>query len=87
MNLFNIFLRVLNLLIFCPWDGKGTEPLFIFTQDERPPITDSLSPVMTDFLFQCFKKVVMQMKFHNLGILCFFNYILYHNTILLHYWY
>lgn len=66
-NLFNNFLLGLKTVNSCPWDGKGTESLFIFIQDERPPIPDSLSPAMTDFLCQCFKKV-MQMKFHNLRV-------------------
>lgn len=29
----------------------------LFPQDEHPPIPDSLSPDITDFLRQCFKKV------------------------------
>lgn len=32
-------------------------PLVLLFQDEHPPIPDSLSPDITDFLRQCFKKV------------------------------
>lgn len=30
-----------------------------FFQDENPPIPDSISPDITDFLRQCFKKVIV----------------------------
>lgn len=37
-------------------DEKSYSIFFSF-QDEQPPIPDSLSPGITDFLHQCFKKV------------------------------
>lgn len=46
-----------------PVDGQSTTMTLItefprlVLQDENPPIPDSLSPGITDFLRQCFKKV------------------------------
>ncbi|KAL8120420.1 MAP3K epsilon protein kinase 1-like isoform X2 [Apium graveolens] len=61
-DIWSVGCTVIELLTCVPpyYDLQPMPALFRIVQDERPPIPDSLSPAMTDFLFQCFKKDARQ---------------------------
>ncbi|KAK2998017.1 hypothetical protein RJ639_025013, partial [Escallonia herrerae] len=58
-DIWSVGCTVIELLTCVPpyYDLQPMPALFRIVQDERPPIPDSLSPAITDFLGQCFKKV------------------------------
>ncbi|KAK2997479.1 hypothetical protein RJ639_026358, partial [Escallonia herrerae] len=57
-DIWSVGCTVIELLTCVPpyYDLQPMPALFRIVQDERPPIPDSLSPAITDFLGQCFKK-------------------------------
>uniref|UniRef100_A0A2N9EYQ1 Protein kinase domain-containing protein n=1 Tax=Fagus sylvatica TaxID=28930 RepID=A0A2N9EYQ1_FAGSY len=57
-DIWSVGCTVIELLTCVPpyYDLQPMPALFRIVQDERPPIPDSLSPDITDFLRQCFKK-------------------------------
>ncbi|KAK1385449.1 MAP3K epsilon protein kinase 1 [Heracleum sosnowskyi] len=61
-DIWSVGCTVIELLTCVPpyYDLQPMPALFRIVQDERPPIPDSLSPAMTDFLCQCFKKDARQ---------------------------
>ncbi|CAI0378076.1 unnamed protein product [Linum tenue] len=69
-DIWSVGCTVIELLTCVPpyYDLQPMPALFRIVQDDNPPIPDSLSPDITDFLRQCFKKVYM--SFH--GDLVFF---------------
>ncbi|GER57856.1 protein kinase [Striga asiatica] len=58
-DIWSVGCTVIELLTCVPpyYDLQPMPALFRIVQDEHPPIPDSLSPAITDFLRQCFKKV------------------------------
>ncbi|GFS42445.1 mitogen-activated protein kinase kinase kinase 7 [Actinidia rufa] len=58
-DIWSVGCTVIELLTCVPpyYDLQPMPALFRIVQDEHPPIPDSLSPDITDFLRQCFKKV------------------------------
>ncbi|KAL1803617.1 hypothetical protein ACET3Z_032264 [Daucus carota] len=61
-DIWSVGCTVIELLTCVPpyYDLQPMPALFRIVQDEQPPIPDSLSPAMTDFLRQCFKKDARQ---------------------------
>ncbi|XP_010542464.1 PREDICTED: MAP3K epsilon protein kinase 1-like [Tarenaya hassleriana] len=61
-DIWSVGCTVIELLTCVPpyYDLQPMPALFRIVQDERPPIPDSLSPDITDFLRQCFKKDARQ---------------------------
>ncbi|XP_017235006.1 MAP3K epsilon protein kinase 1-like isoform X4 [Daucus carota subsp. sativus] len=61
-DIWSVGCTVIELLTCVPpyYELQPMPALFRIVQDERPPIPDSLSPAMTDFLCQCFKKDARQ---------------------------
>lgn len=61
-DIWSVGCTVIELLTCVPpyFDLQPMPALFRIVQDERPPIPDSLSPAMTDFLGLCFKKDARQ---------------------------
>ncbi|KAK7341329.1 hypothetical protein VNO80_24255 [Phaseolus coccineus] len=57
-DIWSVGCTVIELLTCVPpyYDLQPMPALFRIVQDEHPPIPDSLSPDITDFLLQCFKK-------------------------------
>ncbi|MFS8030911.1 putative protein kinase STE-STE-Pl family [Helianthus anomalus] len=57
-DIWSVGCTVIELLTCVPpyYDLQPMPALFRIVQDENPPIPDSLSPGLTDFLHQCFKK-------------------------------
>ncbi|XP_047978339.1 MAP3K epsilon protein kinase 1-like [Salvia hispanica] len=57
-DIWSVGCTVIELLTCVPpyFDLQPMPTLFRIVQDENPPIPDSLSPAITDFLRQCFKK-------------------------------
>ncbi|KAK1438060.1 hypothetical protein QVD17_03863 [Tagetes erecta] len=57
-DIWSVGCTVIELLTCVPpyYDLQPMPALFRIVQDEHPPIPDSLSPGLTDFLRQCFKK-------------------------------
>ncbi|XP_042009965.1 MAP3K epsilon protein kinase 1-like isoform X1 [Salvia splendens] len=57
-DIWSVGCTVIELLTCVPpyFDLQPMPALFRIVQDENPPIPDSLSPAITDFLRQCFKK-------------------------------
>ncbi|KAI3713964.1 hypothetical protein L1987_72553 [Smallanthus sonchifolius] len=57
-DIWSVGCTVIELLTCVPpyYDLQPMPALFRIVQDENPPIPDSLSPGLTDFLRQCFKK-------------------------------
>ncbi|XP_071693816.1 MAP3K epsilon protein kinase 1-like isoform X2 [Rutidosis leptorrhynchoides] len=57
-DIWSVGCTVIELLTCIPpyYDLQPMPALFRIVQDESPPIPDSLSPGITDFLHQCFKK-------------------------------
>ncbi|XP_057773611.1 MAP3K epsilon protein kinase 1-like isoform X1 [Salvia miltiorrhiza] len=57
-DIWSVGCTVIELLTCVPpyFDLQPMPALFRIVQDEHPPIPDSLSPAITDFLRQCFKK-------------------------------
>ncbi|XP_022882172.1 MAP3K epsilon protein kinase 1-like isoform X1 [Olea europaea var. sylvestris] len=57
-DIWSVGCTVIELLTCVPpyYDLQPMPALFRIVQDEHPPIPDSLSPAITDFLRQCFKK-------------------------------
>ncbi|KAI8538492.1 hypothetical protein RHMOL_Rhmol09G0108000 [Rhododendron molle] len=58
-DIWSVGCTVIELLTCVPpyYDLQPMPALFRIVQDEHPPIPDGLSPDITDFLRQCFKKV------------------------------
>ncbi|KAJ0095440.1 hypothetical protein Patl1_16340 [Pistacia atlantica] len=69
-DIWSVGCTVIELLTCVPpyYDLQPMPALFRIVQDERPPIPDSLSPDITDFLHQCFKKV--KCKINSLFFFC-----------------
>lgn len=61
-DIWSVGCTVIELLTCLPpyYDLQPMPALFRIVQDEHPPIPDSLSPGLTDFLRQCFKKDARQ---------------------------
>ncbi|WOK96579.1 MAP3K epsilon protein kinase 1 [Canna indica] len=61
-DIWSVGCTVIELLTCVPpyYDLQPMPALFRIVQDERPPIPEGLSPDITDFLRQCFKKDAMQ---------------------------
>ncbi|KAG4973667.1 hypothetical protein JHK87_030488 [Glycine soja] len=61
-DIWSVGCTVIELLTCVPpyYDLQPMPALFRIVQDEHPPIPDSLSPDITDFLLQCFKKDARQ---------------------------
>ncbi|XP_044493739.1 MAP3K epsilon protein kinase 1-like isoform X2 [Mangifera indica] len=61
-DIWSVGCTVIELLTCVPpyYDLQPMPALFRIVQDEHPPIPDSLSPDITDFLRQCFKKDALQ---------------------------
>ncbi|KAL4638263.1 hypothetical protein ACB092_03G134800 [Castanea dentata] len=61
-DIWSVGCTVIELLTCVPpyYDLQPMPALFRIVQDENPPIPDSLSPDITDFLRQCFKKDARQ---------------------------
>ncbi|CAL0304305.1 unnamed protein product [Lupinus luteus] len=61
-DIWSVGCTVIELLTCVPpyYDLQPMPALFRIVQDEQPPIPDSLSPDITDFLHQCFKKDARQ---------------------------
>ncbi|GMJ09851.1 mitogen-activated protein kinase kinase kinase 7, MAP3K EPSILON PROTEIN KINASE [Hibiscus trionum] len=61
-DIWSVGCTVIELLTCVPpyFDLQPMPALFRIVQDEHPPLPDSLSPDMTDFLRQCFKKDARQ---------------------------
>lgn len=61
-DIWSVGCTVIELLTCVPpyYDFQPMPALFRIVQDEHPPIPDSLSPAITDFLRQCFKKDARQ---------------------------
>ncbi|KAJ7949309.1 Protein kinase [Quillaja saponaria] len=61
-DIWSVGCTVIELLTCIPpyFDLQPMPALFRIVQDEHPPIPDSLSPDITDFLRQCFKKDARQ---------------------------
>ncbi|KAK8490816.1 hypothetical protein V6N12_011446 [Hibiscus sabdariffa] len=61
-DIWSVGCTVIELLTCVPpyFDLQPMPALFRIVQDEHPPIPDSLSPDITDFLRQCFKKDARQ---------------------------
>ncbi|XVE92897.1 hypothetical protein REPUB_Repub01dG0143100 [Reevesia pubescens] len=61
-DIWSVGCTVIELLTCLPpyYDLQPMPALFRIVQDEHPPIPDSLSPDITDFLRQCFKKDARQ---------------------------
>ncbi|KAL8520639.1 hypothetical protein ACS0TY_011250 [Phlomoides rotata] len=61
-DIWSVGCTVIELLTCIPpyYDLQPMPALFRIVQDEHPPIPDSLSPAITDFLRQCFKKDARQ---------------------------
>ncbi|KAL5055322.1 hypothetical protein RYX36_036004 [Vicia faba] len=61
-DIWSVGCTVIELLTCVPpyYDLQPMPALFRIVQDEHPPIPDSLSPDITDFLHQCFKKDARQ---------------------------
>ncbi|KAK4261942.1 hypothetical protein QN277_004873 [Acacia crassicarpa] len=61
-DIWSVGCTVIELLTCVPpyYDLQPMPALFRIVQDEHPPIPDSLSPDITDFLRQCFKKDARQ---------------------------
>ncbi|KAJ6682417.1 MAP KINASE KINASE KINASE SSK2-RELATED-RELATED [Salix koriyanagi] len=61
-DIWSVGCTVIELLTCVPpyYDLQPMPALFRIVQDDRPPIPDSLSPDITDFLRQCFKKDATQ---------------------------
>ncbi|XP_057456655.1 MAP3K epsilon protein kinase 1-like isoform X1 [Lotus japonicus] len=61
-DIWSVGCTVIELLTCVPpyYDLQPMPALFRIVQDEQPPIPDSLSPNITDFLHQCFKKDARQ---------------------------
>ncbi|KAG8365759.1 hypothetical protein BUALT_Bualt17G0005300 [Buddleja alternifolia] len=61
-DIWSVGCTVIELLTCVPpyFDLQPMPALFRIVQDEHPPIPDSLSPSITDFLRQCFKKDARQ---------------------------
>lgn len=61
-DIWSVGCTVIELLTCVPpyYELQPMPALFRIVQDERPPIPDSLSPDITDFLRQCFKKDARQ---------------------------
>ncbi|KAF9624020.1 hypothetical protein IFM89_007718 [Coptis chinensis] len=61
-DVWSVGCTVIELLTCVPpyYDLQPMPALFRIVQDEHPPISDSLSPDITDFLRQCFKKDARQ---------------------------
>ncbi|KAI3694078.1 hypothetical protein L1987_77037 [Smallanthus sonchifolius] len=57
-DIWSVGCTVIELLTGVPpyYDLQPMPALFRIVQDENPPIPDNLSPGITDFLHQCFKK-------------------------------
>lgn len=57
-DIWSVGCTVIELLTCAPpyFDLQPMPALFRIVQDEHPPIPDSLSPAITDFLRQCFQK-------------------------------
>ncbi|KAL0446585.1 UNVERIFIED_CONTAM: MAP3K epsilon protein kinase [Sesamum latifolium] len=57
-DIWSVGCTVIELLTCIPpyYDLQPMPALFRIVQDEHPPLPDSLSPAITDFLLQCFKK-------------------------------
>ncbi|XP_027179059.1 MAP3K epsilon protein kinase 1-like isoform X2 [Coffea eugenioides] len=61
-DIWSVGCTVIELLTCVPpyYDLQPMPALFRIVQDDHPPIPDSLSPAITDFLQQCFKKDARQ---------------------------
>ncbi|KAG9453114.1 hypothetical protein H6P81_006018 [Aristolochia fimbriata] len=61
-DIWSVGCTVIELLTCVPpyYDLQPMPALFRIVQDKHPPIPDGLSPDITDFLRQCFKKDAMQ---------------------------
>ncbi|XP_059633399.1 MAP3K epsilon protein kinase 1-like [Cornus florida] len=61
-DIWSVGCTVIELLTCVPpyYDLQPMPALFRIVQDEHPPIPDGLSPAITDFLRQCFKKDARQ---------------------------
>ncbi|KAL3513571.1 hypothetical protein ACH5RR_026288, partial [Cinchona calisaya] len=61
-DIWSVGCTVIELLTCVPpyYDLQPMPALFRIVQDDHPPIPDSLSPAITDFLRQCFKKDARQ---------------------------
>ncbi|KEH30575.1 MAP kinase kinase kinase [Medicago truncatula] len=61
-DIWSVGCTVVELLTCVPpyYDLQPMPALFRIVQDDNPPIPDSLSPDITDFLHQCFKKDARQ---------------------------
>ncbi|KAF9678659.1 hypothetical protein SADUNF_Sadunf07G0057900 [Salix dunnii] len=61
-DIWSVGCTVIELLTCVPpyYDLQPMPALFRIVQDDNPPIPDSLSPDITDFLCQCFKKDATQ---------------------------
>ncbi|PIA42292.1 hypothetical protein AQUCO_02000029v1 [Aquilegia coerulea] len=61
-DVWSVGCTVIELLTCVPpyYDLQPMPALFRIVQDEHPPISDNLSPDITDFLRQCFKKDARQ---------------------------
>nr|XP_010312974.1 MAP3K epsilon protein kinase isoform X1 [Solanum lycopersicum] len=61
-DIWSVGCTVIELLTCLPpyYDLQPMPALFRIVQDDHPPIPDSLSPAITDFLRQCFKKDARQ---------------------------
>ncbi|ERN00044.1 hypothetical protein AMTR_s00105p00071540 [Amborella trichopoda] len=58
-DIWSVGCTVIELLTCVPpyYDLQPMPALFRIVSDEQPPIPDRLSPGITDFLHQCFRKV------------------------------
>uniref|UniRef100_A0A1D1XID8 non-specific serine/threonine protein kinase n=1 Tax=Anthurium amnicola TaxID=1678845 RepID=A0A1D1XID8_9ARAE len=61
-DIWSVGCTVIELLTCVPpyYDLQPMPALFRIVQDKHPPLPDGLSPAITDFLLQCFKKDAMQ---------------------------
>ncbi|KAE8705526.1 hypothetical protein F3Y22_tig00110422pilonHSYRG00012 [Hibiscus syriacus] len=72
-DIWSVGCTVIELLTCVPpyYDLQPMPALYRIVQDEHPPIPDSLSPDITDFLRQCFKKASgRKMKFRFVIQIC-----------------
>ncbi|CAA7402037.1 unnamed protein product [Spirodela intermedia] len=61
-DIWSVGCTVIELLTCVPpyYDLQPMPALFRIVQDKHPPLPDGLTPAITDFLLQCFKKDAMQ---------------------------
>jgi hypothetical protein len=73
VNKMRCMFRVGACLFLKLWNAAMLKNILVF-QDEHPPIPEHLSPDITDFLHQCFRKVVELLKYLNILMKCLFEW-------------